>query len=225
MILSLLFRLSNIVSDPEIYIQEVGKLKEILLKNAYPYHFIDTCFQRFQRIRLPPIANNETNQITIVLPYLGKFSANVQKELKRMFKTSLPKFNIRLVSKSSYRIANLFRFKDTYPESITSNINYLYTCSSCKAAYVGKTYRHKRVRLCEHMGISSRTGKLVKGTAMTAVREHMLNCNTKVAEGDFTILSKGGEYKDLEIKESLLIKKLKPVLNKDQLSRPLYLFR
>ena len=226
LILSLLFRLSKIVSDPEIYIQEVGKLKDILLKNAYPYHFIDTCFQRFQRIRPPPIANNETNnQITIVLPYLGKFTANVQKELKRMFKTSLPKFNIRLISKSSYRIANLFRFKDTYPESITSNINYLYTCSSCKAAYVGKTYRHKRVRLCEHMGISPRTGKLVKGTAMTAVREHMLNCNTKVAEGDFTILSKGGEYKDLEIKESLLIKKLKPVLNKDQLSRPLYLFR
>ena len=130
-----------------------------------------------------------------------------------------------LVNKTSFRIGNLFRFKDSCPESIMSHINYLYKCSSCNAAYVGKTYRHKKVRICEHMGISPRTGKTVKGVITTAVHDHMLHCDTVVCEGDFSILSKGGDYRELEIKESIMIQKLKPSLNRDLMSTPLYLFK
>ena len=228
LILSLLFRLFNIVSDPDIFIEEVKKLKEILMKNAYPYHLIDNYIIRFHKNRNSIATTNDDNtkrSITIILPYLGSISSRLQSKLGKLYKKSLPNFKVMLVNKTSFRIGNLFRFKDSCPESIMSHINYLYKCSSCNAAYVGKTYRHKKVRICEHMGISPRTGKTVKGVITTAVRDHMLHCDTVVCEGDFSILSKGGDYRELEIKESIMIQKLKPSLNRDLMSTPLYLFK
>ena len=40
---------------------------------------------------------------------------------------------------------------------------YKFTCGSCNATYSGKTKRHFKVRICEHLGISALTGKRVKG--------------------------------------------------------------
>ena len=51
----------------------------------------------------------------------------------------------------------------------------------CTASHYGKTYRHMKVRISEHQGVSPRTGKRVKGTLSTSVRDHMLNCNHTVA--------------------------------------------
>ena len=64
--------------------------------------------------------------------------------------------------------------------------------------------------MCEHMGVSRRTGKAIKEYLTTAVRNDMLVCNNNVCDGHFTILSKGGNPIELEIKESITIKKLKP---------------
>ena len=39
---------------------------------------------------------------------------------------------------------------------------YNFTCGSCNASYIGKTFRHMKVRVSEHQGISPRTGKHLK---------------------------------------------------------------
>ena len=230
LVFTLLFRIFSIVSDPAIRIEEVKKLKNILARNAYPYHLLDNWIKRFldKTNRTTPAnnSNEETNikTVKIILPYLGPITSNLQKELKELFKRSLPNHKIRLINKMSYRIGNLFRYKDLCPESIMSDLVYFYKCSCCNAAYVGKTYRHKKVRICEHRGVSARTGKVVIGTSTTAIRDHMLECDTIVCNDDFNVLSKGGDRVELEIKESIMIKKLRPSLNKDIQSTPLYLF-
>ena len=38
-------------------------------------------------------------------------------------------------------------------------------------------FRHLKVRVSEHQGVSPQTGKIVKGTLSTSVRDHMLECD------------------------------------------------
>ena len=90
--------------------------------------------------------------------------------------------------------------------------------------YYGKTYRHMKVRISEHQGVSPRTGKRVKGTLSTSVRDHMLNCNHTVAWEDFSIIGRESNHYLLETKESLFIKRDNPSLNRNKYSQELFLF-
>ena len=52
----------------------------------------------------------------------------------------------------------------------------------------------------------------------------MIDNDHDVNEGHFNILSKGGNTLSLDIKESIMINKLKPSLNKNIKSTELYLY-
>jgi hypothetical protein len=59
----------------------------------------------------------------------------------------------------------------------------------------------------------------------SAVKVHMLNESHHVdPESDFRILSRGGNWNILDIKESIMIGRLKPNLNENIKSAPLYLY-
>ena len=81
-----------------------------------------------------------------------------------------------------------------------------------------------KVRVLEHQGISPPTGKRLKGTWSTSVRDHMLDCNHIVAWDDFKVLGRESNHWLLEIKESLFIKRDRPSLNKNIYSQELFLF-
>ena len=59
---------------------------------------------------------------------------------------------------------------------------------------------------------------------MSAVLTHQNLSKHTISDSDFTILTSGNSKFDLEIRESLLISKLKPILNNNISSMPLYLF-
>ena len=117
-----------------------------------------------------------------------------------------------------------FRFKDSVHETLRSNLIHKFSCGSCTASYIGKTYRHFKVRVSEHQGVSPRTGKPVKGTLSTSVRDPMLACDHKVLYEDFTFLGNESNKYLLELKESLFIKRDRPPLNKNLYSQELLLF-
>ena len=71
-------------------------------------------------------------------------------------KTKLKKF---FSSKSGRKIGSFFNFKDKIPINVRSLLAYQCTCSSCNATYFGKTKKHFKVQMCEHLGISYKTGK------------------------------------------------------------------
>ena len=120
----------------------------------------------------------------------------------------------------------MFRFKDSLPKSLRSKIVYLYKCSSCNATYIGNTKRHQKVRFSEHIGVSPRTNNLLKPTLINAskIKEHIVTNQHKGTLEDFTILSIGGHNNVLEIKESIMIRTLKPTLNDNIKSKELFLF-
>ena len=81
-----------------------------------------------------------------------------------------------------------------------------------------------KVRVSEHQKVSPRTGKHLKGTLPTSVRDQMLDCNHMVTWDDFKVLGRESNHWLLEIKETLFIKRDKPSFNKNIYSQELFLF-
>ena len=126
--------------------------------------------------------------------------------------------------KNKINISNAFRFKDRLPYDLMSCVVYNFQCGRCNTSYYGKIDRHLKIRSGEHIGISPLTFKKVTSSAEISIREHLLFCNHDPSFDDFTILVQGTNKFLLEIKESLLIKRDKPILNKNISSAPLFLF-
>ena len=108
--------------------------------------------------------------------------------------------------------------------SLHSNINYKFTCGRCSATYYDETCHHFKVRVVENSGISPFTNKQSKSKKSTAVKDNMLVCDQPVSFGDFKVLASSNSEFHLKIKESLLISRDQPVLNKNEASLPLHLF-
>ena len=83
--------------------------------------------------------------------------------------------------------------------------------------------RHLNVRIDGHIGISPLTKKQVK-PKNSSVADHLLVCNHSTSYNDFSILTRENKKSLLELKESLLIMRDKPSLNRNIISAPLYLF-
>ena len=77
--------------------------------------------------------------------------------------------------------------------------------------------------MCEHLGVSARTGKRMKGDNDSAVKEHLF-CNHSSGFDNFSILASNSSDFKVTLIESLLIKRDHPPLNKNRHSLPLELF-
>ena len=105
-----------------------------------------------------------------------------------------------------------------------SGVAYKYTCGRCHSTYYGETDRHLKVRSGEHIGISALTFKKTKPSKESSIRDHLLNCNNIPSFEEIAILTNGNNKFDLEIKESLLIKRDRNIWNKNISSAKLFLF-
>ena len=115
--------------------------------------------------------------------------------------------------KSQNKLAKAFRFKDRIPKELTSGVVYKFQCGLCNESYYGECVRHLNVRIGEHIAISSITEKKAK-TKDSAVSDHLLLCNHSPSFQNFSVLNEENKKFLLELKESLLIMKDKPSLNK-----------
>ena len=97
-------------------------------------------------------------------------------------------------------------------------------CSNCNITYYGETERHLSIRSGEHLSLSALTGKRVNNNKKSAVKDHCLFFNHVGSFEDFSILTYESNPFKLLIKESLLVSRDKPLLNKQVKSIPLQLF-
>ena len=160
----------------------------------------------------------------IVLPYLGKLLLQIRTRINRVMQNKLPHCNLRIVFQSKCNLINFFTFKDKIPIFLRSGIVYKFKCSGCNATYYGKTKRHFKVRMCEHLGVSALTGKRVKGDNDSTIKEHYFFCNHSSGFDKFSILARNNNYLKVMLMESLLINRDHPALNKNNRSLPLELF-
>ena len=226
MIYTLAYRCFNICSDWTKFHEELDFLKHVFLKNGYPLSFIDKCFKMVINklvIKRPQITTVEKKTLILSLPYLGDISLQTRTKLRKSFKGILNCCKLQIVFKSQRKLANAFRFKDWLPFDLVSRVVYKYTCGRCNSFYYGEMDRHLKVRSGEHIGISPLTFRKVKPSKESAIRDYLLNCNNIPSFEEFTILAYGHHKYILEIKESLLIKRDRPVLNKNISSAKLFL--
>ena len=164
-----------------------------------------------ERLQISTVPKKE---LIITLAYLGKMSQIVKTRLTKTMNKHMKFRKLRVILQTNNRLRNYFRLKDSVHQTLQSNLIYKFSCGSCTASYIGKTYRHFKVRVSEHQGVSPRTGKPVKGTLSTSVRDHMLVCDHKVVHEDFKFLGNESDRYLLELKECLVIKRDRLPLNK-----------
>ena len=99
----------------------------------------------------------------------------------------------------------LFKFKDVVPMSLLSGIVYKYKCSSCNAAYIGKSMRHLKVRASEHMGISALTNKKMLKYVHSAIVDHLIINSHDSSLFDFSVIGRDSVNFRFEVKKSLFI--------------------
>ena len=226
LIFTLLFRTFS-SSDFSRFHMEVSPLKDILRKNAFPIKLVDNCIKTFLNkkfLHTPVALTVEKKELFITLPYLGNLSLAIRTRLQNSINRNLPFCKIKVIFKSSTCLGNFFRFKDKVLFNLRSNVVYKFLCGRCNATYYGETCQHLNIRFGEHSGVSPLTRKKSKAKKTTAIKDHMLFCNHVVSLEDFKILASSNSEFHLKIKESLLILRDKPELNRNEKSLPLYLF-
>ena len=214
---TLLFRAFKLCSNFELIHQEILNLKEIFKRNGYSYNLNDIFINRFLNnifIYKKVYALAPKKQLVCVLPFIGKKSLQLRSKLVKSVQNNLSFCHLKVVFQSPCKLCILFRFKDTLNKKIRSDLVYRYSCSSCNATYYGKTYQYFFTRAGQHMGISNLTGKHVKNVKQSAVSEDLLQCDCTIDFDSFDIIVSDTNSFRLLIKESLLIKRDEPVLNR-----------
>ena len=205
---SLLFRCFHLCSDLKKFHFEIEILKQILQKNKYPIEFIDETIKKFldkiftNRVKILTVPKKD---IIIILPFLGKMSLEIRNKINHLIRSNTPYCRARVIFRSNCRLNMLFSFKDKISLFLRSNMVYKFKCGRCNTTYYGKTERHLKVRMGEHLGISALTGKKVKPDRESAIHEHLLFCNHLPDFEDFSILAQNYKHFKTTLMERLLI--------------------
>ena len=84
------------------------------------------------------------------LPYIGKYSARIKRDLMKILKDYRPYTKLRLISYPSIKIGHLFKKSlGQIPFCYTSNVVYKISCA-CGHSYIGQTCRRVPDRVREH---------------------------------------------------------------------------
>ena len=163
-----------------------------------------------------PVHTVEKKDVLLILPYLGSLSDNLEKSVKSIVHSAYNQVNLKVVFRTSFRIKHLFQLKDVIPKRLKSKVVYGIHCSGCEDFYVGKTKRHLITRFNEHTDFRN----------TSAVTRHLIDTDHVVNLDDVKILAIGNsdDENELYIKETFVIKQLKPSLNATVKSFPLEMF-
>ena len=168
-------------------------------------------------------SKNGNSSFYISLPYFGKQSEKLKKELYQLLSKCLVHKDIRIVLVNNFKIGSFFNYKDKLPKQCQSSLVYKFSCVRCTSEYVGSTIRTLQSRVDEHCGRSSRTGLLLSKPQFSSIREHAKTCTIGISLDNFKILGKEKDKNCLRILESLHIHRNRPSLNDMKSAIPLYI--
>src|SRR5215469_12911630 len=219
-------RAFHLCSDWFSFHNEMSYLRTFFRFNLFPDHLLNTCINRFlsKLYRSQPLILTVPQlNLYLTIPYLGPLSLSLSSELRCLFSKYFPHCKIPLLHTNSHTISSFFRFKDIIPLFCRSSVIYSFKCVDCQANYVGQTGLHLFTRICKHKGLSHRTNLPISSPEFSSVRNHSDSCRHPLRNNDFSILRSSSSSLDRKILESLYIHSLRPSLNNQSSSTPLFL--
>ena len=108
-----------------------------------------------------------------------------------------------------------FPLQRPFPKDLISGVVYKFQFGLCNEYYYGESIRHLDIRSGQHIGVSRLTGKMDKPSNNSAICDYLLHCNFLPSFDNFSVLAHENKKYLLEIKESLLIIRDKPSLNRN----------
>ena len=221
---SLLERAHRICSDATTFSAEVENLKKYFFQNGYPVKLINELVRnKTNEISLgKPITHTvEKLSMYVSIPFLNNSdNQNMHKDIQKLVTQFFPQIDLKIVFKNSHTIGSYFKFKDSIPDLVTSNVVYRFSCAQCPATYYGETSRHITTRIAEHRGLSARTGKPVTNPLNSSIRDHALETGHEISNSNFSIVFSSNSQ-NLRVAESILINQNSPSLNNTDSSVPL----
>ena len=191
--------------------EHFSKIEDVLKRNSYPSFILDKIIKAYiDKIRY---RNNkvlsEVNKLRYFkLPYIDKYSEQVQKKITKLCKQYCNENNVKIVF-TSFKISNYFSVKDATPYFLKSFLVYKFICARCKSCYIGETCRHFITRIDEH----------IKKDKKSHVFQHLHNkeeCFSSFDLNCFSILDSATTKYQTKLKEGMYINWEKPNLNKQK---------
>ena len=222
LIRTLTYRCLRICSKSTLLQSALSDLKNSLLQNGYPKgvinYNVNDLLHKHKNKPSKPTLTVPKKDVTLVLPYLGLHSDAVARRLKSCVNKFYGFVNLRVVFQNTRRIKSFFPYKDRFNRSQKSKIVYIASCWDCDAFYIGKTKRRLHDRKTEHYKALTQIGHA------SAVAEHSIFTGHNIKWDHFEILAGGQCDLQCKIKETLLIRDLKPALNENVGSENLLLY-
>jgi hypothetical protein len=201
-------RIWNIVSDNEVRIVELERLKAILARNDYPLDIVDKTIRNFLEIKKNPEKQDKLikdKKRFLKLPYVSRRCEDFVFRLKGTVNDYYPQVDFNVAFQSPMTIGKMLPFKDNIKNiQERSLVVYSLKCDTCGAEYIGKTERILCHRIKVHMNNSS-----------SALKQHLeTNTDHHIDFENVKILDSAENDTKLRIKELLHILSRGPELNK-----------
>lgn len=215
LILCLLNTAKVVCTSDSLFWEEISKLRKMFFLNNYPKFFFDKALKRFLEKQNSATVNtsmesNESSGITFSIPFIGEASHKFSKQIVNLIKTT---YNIEVLPVfTSTKVGDFFSLKCKTPFPYSSNVVYKFSClRDADCSYIGQTKRHLVIRANEHVVLS-------RSKPESEIKNHLYKCDAchqnKLDCSSFEILKQCKNRYDTVISEALLIKRLRPKLNK-----------
>ena len=208
-------RAYKICSSVVNFEKQLSFLRDFFAGNGFPLHFVaDVMSKTRKKLTSPNMTPRVGKQpVYLKIPFMGTESYDLKNEIIKLVKRHYPRVALRVILHNNNTIAKFFPFKDRVPDALRSLVVYKYSCGMCNATYVGKTKRHFESRICEHLGVSFRSGD--KGVPpYSSIREHALDEDHPIDRSAFTVVARAANEFELDAMERLMIQSLNPSLNR-----------
>ena len=227
-ILTLLHRCYSVTSNWSLFHEEVTNLHTYYANNSFPSSVFWRAVNKFvNRVINPPTVSYDVpkDKQFISLPFFGHQSYVMRNRLLSLFRYHFPQINIRIILSNKQTIGSFFPVKERLPNPMCSNVIYRFKCEGedCSSSYVGSTERALHDRICEHLGVSFRTGIPLTSPTYSSIREHSRSCSHPINKESFEIIGKCKSEDNILLLESVFIKHLRPDLNNTESAAPLHI--
>ena len=148
------------------------------------------------------------------VPWVGNISRDYKRKITELVKQHLS------VDISTYytscKVSSFFSLKSGTPHALKARVVYKFTClRDSDSYYIGKTKRHLVTRAMEHT--------TPKESTQSEIKNHLFQCND-CKNGDhtvsnFQVMKQCRNDYSAKIHEALLLKKLRPKINKQKYSK------